>query len=136
MGDFFLAQMGDASAKALCLDVGPAEREWGIAGSVLPHFPRRSVHKARGRCKGFSAQTDTARDRQEILQTKVGARTRPPPMSPSPGPVLAFWFRAMLRFWCRLAIVCCVMWSRRCCAHGPRRAGMSRGATCTALWMN
>jgi hypothetical protein len=65
MGDFFLAQMGDASAEALCLDVGPAEREWGIVGSALPHFPRRSVHTARGRCKGFSAQTEPAKVRQE-----------------------------------------------------------------------
>jgi hypothetical protein len=65
MGDFFLAQMGDASAGALCLDVGPAEREWGIAGSALPHFPRGSAYAARGRCKGFSAQTDPAKDRQE-----------------------------------------------------------------------
>src|SRR5829696_7155704 len=27
----------------------------------------------------------------------------------SPGPVSAFWLRAMLRFWCRFAIVSCVM---------------------------
>jgi hypothetical protein len=73
MGDFFLAQMGDASAGALCLDVGSAEREWGSAEPAIPHFPRRSVHTARGRCKGFSVQTDPARDRQ----TKAGARIDP-----------------------------------------------------------